>query len=80
MENKVPKSSKSQSTSRIQSSKARKSTKSKSTSALPKNQARSKNDNYKIVSKSSILHDFKNTAVNSLANVKNRINSFSAVS
>lgn len=48
--------------------------KSKSTSALP-----SKKENYKVVSKSSILKDFKNTAINGISNVKQRFNSFSSV-
>ncbi|KAI2811646.1 hypothetical protein BLOT_002824 [Blomia tropicalis] len=81
MENKAAKTkkNKSQSYSKILSvskaSSSKKTTKSKSTSALP----RSKNDHYKVVSKTSLLQDVKNTAVNGYENVKSRINSISTI-
>ena len=89
MEAKKVHSQKSHSSSRMQTCKssssnssttAHKPAKSKSTSALPKNQSRSKKDNYRMVSKSSLLQDFKSSAANGLANVKQRFNSFSTVS
>lgn len=89
METKKGHSQKSNSTSRMQACKsssttmtasaAHKSAKSKSTSELRKNQSRAKKDNYRMVSKSSLLQDFKSTAANSLANVKQRFNSISTV-
>ncbi|KAH9391052.1 hypothetical protein TYRP_006644 [Tyrophagus putrescentiae] len=88
MEAKKVHSQKSHSSSRMQTCKssssnssttAHKPAKSKSTSALPKNQSRSKKDNYRMVSKSSLLQDFKSSAANGLANVKQRFNSFSTL-
>src|SRR6218665_2854254 len=56
-----------------------KAVKSKSTSALPKNQPRSKKDNYKFVSKTSLLQDFHNGATSSFAGIKQKLTSLTNI-
>ena len=63
----------------IKPKESKKAVKSKSTSALPKNQPRSKKDNYKFMSKTSLLQDFRNTASSGFAGMKQKLTSFTNI-